>query len=506
MTRTSIKTQHIESKIPPQSIDLEEAVLGAIMIQGDCFDDVEPILKKEAFYVEKNMVIYDAISKLSKAKSPIDILTVTEQLKKTGELEAAGGVYRLTELTSRVTSVANVVFHARIIVEKFIKREVIRVCMEYIGQAYEEESDPFYLIDDIKVDVDEITSMIEEDDSEPFSIAIKNELKEKREQFDNGVKMRGISTGNRELDSKIGGLEGSCLYVLAAKEGGGKSARALALAKKAAEQDIEVDIFSLEMSQKNYVRRFIIESSSVLMNKYRNNDLSEFDWRNIDLAAGKLRQLPITIHDSSICSPNIIRRRLKKRIKKKGKPGLIIIDYVQLMKSDEKTGNREQEIASISRELKSISKEFDVPVIALAQINRESEKESGARRPRTAHLRESAALGNDADVVMFVYRPAYYFPYGEHPDHEYSPETITKEQYEIASELLIAKNRDGEPNQRVREIFIGGYSRFVSIPEYESDFKSDYQEPPDEPVTQSGNSDIKPIEDMGMTTISPKLF
>lgn len=450
------------SKLPPQNIELEEAILGAIMIQSDCLDEIENILKPEIFYNERNSLIYKAILELRKNKKPIDILTVTDELRKKGNLESIGGALYVTQLTSRVVSTTNTLTHSRIVVEKYLLREVIRICGEYISDAFSENVDPFDVLENLKSDTDKAIGFINEDESESFSSALDKEIKEKYKQYINDVKFKGIPTGNSDIDDKIGGFEGSNLYVIAAKEGGGKSARAMAFAKAAAEAEYPVDIFSLEMSIKDYARRFIIEQSSILMSKYRSNNLTRYDWRLIETSVEKLKKLPISIHDSSLCTPNKIRRTLKQKIKKKQKIGMVVVDYIQLMKSDEKTGNREQEIASISRELKSIAKEFDVPVLALAQINRESEKESGAKRPKTSHLRESAALGNDADVVAFIYRPDYYFPYGEHPDDCYSRENISKYEYEITSEFLIAKNRNGEPNQRVSELFIGGYARFTN--------------------------------------------
>ena len=406
-----------------------------------------------------NSLIYTSIQKLRLAKKPIDILTVTEQVKSDGFLEIVGGAFYITSLTSKIISALNTLTHARIIVEKYLLRECIRICHEYIEESFMDDASPFDVLENMKRDIDDATSFISEDESEPFAVAVDNEVKTKYKQYIDGVKFNGISTGNEDLDYKIGGFEGSNLYVFAAKEGGGKSARAMAFVKSAAEGCVPVDVFSLEMSQRDYVRRFIIDMSSVYTHKYKNNELNRLDWQMIDAAAEKLKKLPISIHDSSMCTPSRIRRILKQKTKKKKKIGMVVVDYIQLMRSDEKAGNREQEIASISRELKSISKEFNIPVIALAQINRESEKEGGAKRPKTSHLRESAALGNDADVVAFIYRPDYYFSYGEHPDEQYSRDNISQTEYELVSELLIAKNRNGEPNTRVIEHFIGAYMR-----------------------------------------------
>jgi replicative DNA helicase len=216
------------------------------------------------------------------------------------------------------------------------------------------------------------------------------------------------------------------------------------------------------MSQRNYVRRFIVESSSILLNKYRNNQLDDYDIRAIDFAASNLVRLPIHIFDSPKCTPNKIRKDAKAVIKRKGKLDFIIVDYLQLMRSDEKSGNREQEIGSISMELKAISKELDIPVLALAQLNKEWGKDGGAQRPKTAHLRESAGIEHSADLIMFVYRPELYFEYGSHPDEQYSRDSIGEAEYNMISELLIGKARDGQVNLKVVENFIGGFMRFTS--------------------------------------------
>lgn len=468
------------SKLPPQSIELEEAVLGAIMIEKSALDNVKDLLKPEMFYKDANGLIFQAFLSLDKKKEPIDILTTTEQLKKEEHLEICGGSYFITQLTDRVASGAHIVNHARIIVEKFMAREVIRICGEYMSEAFTDMADPFDMLENIKSDVDHVLNSIEVESVESFSDSVKKEIKEKYKNFTNGVKMTGIPTGNESLDEKINGFEGSCLYTIAAKEGGGKSARAMMFGKHAAELNYRVAIFSLEMSQRDYVRRFIIEQSDTLMYKYRSNDLNRYDWQRIEAAADKLCELPINIFDHSLMTPNKIRKHCKWVKKTYKKLGMIIVDYVQLMRSDEKVGTREQEVASISRELKSIAKEFDVPVIALAQINKDAAKRGGALRPNTSDLRESAALGNDADLVAFIYRPEYYFPYGEHPDECYSKNNISESTYKLTSEFLISKNRNGDPNQKVIEYFYGGYSRF-------SDrliFKDEINEPE--------NNDIKP--------------
>ena len=471
-------------KLPAQNIDAEEAILGAIMVEKDAFEAVESILRAEMFYKDSHSMIFKAICSLKAANKPIDLLTVTDQLKTDSNLEAIGGAYAVTLLTNKVASATNIATHAMMVAECFMKREVVRICQEYINDAFSDESDPFDIIENLKTDIATLESGIGEENTESFASAIDSEIKEKKEQIKKGITFNGIKTGNAELDEKIGGFERGCLHILGARSGGGKSARALMFAKKAAEQGYFVAIFSIEMTQRNYIRRFVVESSSVLLTKYRNNNLDDCDLRAIDFAASQLKKLPIHIDDSPMCTPNKIRKVSNRLKKSKGrKVDFIIVDYVQLMKSDEKQGSRELEISNISNELKSISKELDIPILALAQLNKDATREGGAQRPKTSHLRESAALEYNSDLVMFIYRPEVYFPWGDHPDEDYSKDRISETEYNMISELLIGKARDGATNLKIIENFMGGYQRFSPKNEVQSE----------DPFGVPENSDLTPF-------------
>lgn len=475
-------------KIPPQDVPLEEVILGALLISKEAMGEIESLLTPRTFYKDNHGLIFKAIQELHKRKDPIDILTCTAELRKQGNLEQVGGAFAITQLTERVASSANILTHARIIVEKFISREVIRIAGEYTTMAFEDETDPFDMLDDLKRDLAEVESGIEVDDSQSFVSLLRTEIAGKRKEIAEG-KPLALSTGNPELDDLIsGGFRGSKLYVVGAKESGGKSARGLAMSKAVAVAGVDVLVESIEMSARDYCVRFIIEQSSVLSYKYHHNLLDEYDWKQIDFGVSTLERLNIHFRDKGRCTPNKIRKDIKSIFKRTGRHvKFVMVDYIQLMHSDEKTGNREQEIASISREMKSIAKEFDIPVLVLAQINRESEKEGGAKRPKLHHLRESAALGQDGDVVMFVYRPYFYFPYGEHPDEMYSKNNMSENEYEIQSQLLIAKNREGEAHRVVNEIFKGKIMRF------EPKSKKDESDPFLQEENDNSNSDIIPF-------------
>jgi replicative DNA helicase len=456
----------IEAKLPPQAIELEEVVLGAIMLEQDVFQKVSDILNEGAFYKEPNRLIYKAICDLKKENKPIDILTVTNQLKKSGDLDTCGGAYAITMLTTNVSSSAKVEAYARIMMEKYLLRELINLSQIKMSQSYLDDADPFELIDDLKASLQVlIDSTGIEESNDSFSKILDDEFEKKKKSIEAGAKMTGIPTGNPDLDKIIQGFEEGNLVILGGRPGMGKSTRMLLFAKEVARQDpnhISV-IFSLEMTKYELVRKYIIESSDIYMNKYRNNELNPVDITQIEYAISRLKSLNIHIFDTPAIQPKYIRKRLRD-IKKRNpnkKIAFVGVDYLQLMRADEKINNREQEIGSISRELKAIAKDENTTVMPLAQLSREVEKDGGDKRPKLSHLRESGAIEQDADVVMFVYRPSYYFDWGQHPDNKYSQESCEEAQFNMASELIIAKNRNGESSIIVDELFIGSVSRFT---------------------------------------------
>jgi len=455
----------IEAKLPPQAIELEEVVLGAIMLEQDVFQKVSDILNEGAFYKEPNRLIYKAICDLKKENNPIDILTVTNQLKKSGNLDTCGGAYAITMLTTNVSSSAKVEAYARIMMEKYLLRELINLSQIKMSQSYLDDADPFELIDDLKASLQVlIDSTGIEEGNDSFSKILDDEFEKKKKSIEAGAKMTGIPTGNPDLDKIIQGFEEGNLVILGGRPGMGKSTRMLLFAKEVARQDpnhISV-IFSLEMTKYELVRKYIIESSDIYMNKYRNNELNPVDITQIEYAISRLKSLNIHIFDTPAIQPKYIRKRLRD-IKKRNpnkKIAFVGVDYLQLMRADEKTNTREQEIGSISRELKSIAKDESTTLCALAQLSREVEKDGGDKRPKLNHLKESGSIEQDADVVMFVYRPSYYFDWGQHPDNKYSQESCEEAQFNMASELIIAKNRNGESSIIVDELFIGSVSRF----------------------------------------------
>lgn len=404
----------VYGKIPPQAKELEEAVLGAIMLEKSAFDTVVEILKPECFYLEGHQRIYRAMQALAQKSQPIDILTVVEELKTREELEIVGGPYFVTKLTNSVVSSANIETHSRIILQKFIQRELIRISGEIIGDAYEDSTDVFDLLDDAESKLFEITnSHLRKNFDSIDSVLVKTiqrieDMRSKQDQIS------GVPSGFPSLDKITYGWQPTDLIILAARPAVGKTAFALNLARNAALNSVKptpVAFFSLEMSSAQLVQRILSAESEIFMEKIARGRLEDHEMKQLyKKGIDRLAKAPIYIDDTPAL--NIFELRAKcRRLKNKHNLGFIIIDYLQLMSGagDNKNGNREQEISQISRALKGLAKELQVPIIALSQLSRavESRKE-GEKIPQLSDLRESGAIEQDADMVMFLYRPEYY--------------------------------------------------------------------------------------------------
>ncbi len=403
----------VYGKIPPQARDLEEAILGAVMLEKSAFDVVVEILKPECFYIEAHQKIYKAMQNLQIKNLPIDLLTVVEELKFNEELEFVGGAYAITKLTNVVVSSANIEAHSRIVLQKFIQRELIRISGEIIGEAYEESADVFDLLDEAESKLFKITNNhLRKNFDDIGNILIKtiNRIDEMRNRQD---EMTGVPTGFPSLDRLTYGWQPTDLIILAARPSVGKTAFALNLARTAAlhpTKPTAVGFFSLEMSSSQLVQRILSAESEIWLEKIARGKLEEHEMKQLyKKGIEKLSKAPIFIDDSAAL--NIFELRAKcRRLKSKHDIGIIIIDYLQLMSgSADRNSNREQEISKISRDLKSLAKELQVPIIALSQLSREVEKrKEGNKIPQLSDLRESGAIEQDADMVMFLYRPDYY--------------------------------------------------------------------------------------------------
>jgi replicative DNA helicase len=441
-------------KLPPQAIDLEEAVLGALMLEKDALTAVVDILKPESFYKESHKVIFSAILELFGDSQPIDLLTVTNKLRKNGQLEIAGGAFFITELTSKVSSAANIEFHARIITEQAIKREMISIASEVQREAFEDTTDVFELLDKMEQSLFEISEKnIRKNYADLRSIMKEAivELEAKKGQKDG---LTGVPSGFTALDRVTSGWQKSDLVIIAARPAMGKTAFVLSVLRNAAvDHNRPVAIFSLEMSSIQLVNRLISSEAELDSDKIKKGNLAEHEWQQLVHKTNKLSKAPLFVDDTPALS--ILELRAKcRRLKAQHDIQMIVVDYLQLMSGDTKSGgggNREQEIASISRALKKIAKELSVPVIALSQLSRAVETRGGDKRPQLSDLRESGAIEQDADMVMFLYRPEYY---GITED-DYGPTTGV-------GEVIIAKHRNGSLDT-VRLRFVGKFTKFMDL-------------------------------------------
>ncbi len=440
----------IYGRVMPQALDLEEAVLGAMLVDRDGLPSVIEILKPETFYKSAHNIIYASMLELFERSQPIDLLTVHEALKKSKRLEDVGGLNYLIELTNRVASSANIEYHARIVSQKYIQRELIRVSNETIKGSFEDEKDVFELLDDAERNLYEITDHNLNTGYERLSsLAVKTrkeiEAVSKKEEA-----ITGVPTGFGELDRVTSGWQNSDLIIIAARPGMGKTAFTLSLARNAALTKKAVAVFSLEMANTQLVQRLIAMDSSIDSRKLRNGQLSTDEWKRLNQTVDNMAEVPIYIDDTPAI--NIFELRAKcRRLKQNHDIELIIIDYLQLMTAapNQKKGNREQEISSISRALKSLAKELNVPVIALSQLSRSVETRGGSKRPVLSDLRESGAIEQDADIVTFIYRPDYY-----ENDELDTPKDL--------AEIIIAKHRNGSL-ETVNLRFVPQFVRFENL-------------------------------------------
>jgi len=396
-------------RVPPQAVDLEEAVLGAIMLEKDAVIAVMDILKPESFYKEAHKKIFQAIIDLSQKHEPIDILTVTETLKKSGQLEEVGGAVYITQLTSRVASAAHLEFHARIITQKYIQRELIRVTSEIQSKAFDDSQDVDELLDFSEQQLFDIAEGNIKKETVKLSKLIQEAINQIEEASKREDKLSGVPSGFTKLDRITSGWQKSDLIIIAARPSMGKTAFVLSMARSiAVEHHRPIAVFSLEMSSLQLTNRLIVTETELPADRIRNGRLEPWEWEQLDLRIKNLVEAPIFIDDTAAISIFELRAKCR-RLKNLYNVQAIVIDYLQLMSgSTDMKGSREQEVSNISRSLKGIAKELDVPIIALSQLNRGVELRGGNKKPQLSDLRESGAIEQDADIVIFIHRPEKY--------------------------------------------------------------------------------------------------
>ncbi len=448
--QTESDSYRSEGRVPPQAVDVEMSVLGAMLIEKEAIARALDLLNEDAFYKEAHRLIFQAMVALFDRSEPVDLVTLTEELRRRGVLEKVGGSYYLTELTNRIPSAANIEYHAKIVLEKALMRQLIASSNEVSGRAYEDSEDAFDLLDEAEQKIFKIS----EQHLKRSFISMNQALHQTMEMLESihgkhsGI--TGVPSGFTALDNILGGFQKSDFVVVAGRPAMGKTAFVLSAARNAAvEYDVPVAFFSLEMSSQQLVLRLICAEARVDQHKVRTGRLPEDQWQYLSTRIGKLARAKLFIDDTP--SLGILELRAKaRRLKAEHNIGLVVVDYLQLMQGPKGLDSREREISAISRSLKALAKELDVPVLGLSQLNRAVEARSD-KRPQLADLRESGAIEQDADVVAFVHRPESY---GIKEEGGESTEGI--------AEIIVGKQRNG-PVDTARMSFIKSYARFENL-------------------------------------------
>ncbi|MEO5929372.1 MAG: replicative DNA helicase [Candidatus Kapaibacterium sp.] len=448
-----VHLDHTADRTPPHSKDAEMSVLGAMMLDKEAASKVIQIVPPDAFYYETHRIVYTAMLALTDRNQPIDIITLNDELRRMGKLADVGGSHYLSELNMRTPTAANVEFHARIIFEKALKRRLISAATEIIGNCYSETTDAFEEVDHAEQKMFEIA---ESRNSRSYHSMkrLAHETIEMLEtissRFSEGGGVIGVPSGLVKLDNLTGGFQRSDLAILAARPSMGKTAMAMSMARNAAiDYKKAVAFFSLEMSATQLVMRLISAEAKVDAHRLRTGDLKNEHWQQIVSTVHRLTEAPLYIDDTPALGIMELRARARL-MKREHNIELIVIDYLQLMHAP-KAESREREISMISRGLKQLAKELDIPIIALSQLNRSVESR-GDKRPMLSDLRESGSIEQDADVVMFVHRPEYY---GIMTDEEGMPTEGT-------AEIIIGKQRNG-PTGTAKVAFIKEFARFENL-------------------------------------------
>ncbi len=436
---------------PPEAVEIEREVLGAMLIEPGSVPKVIEVLLPNYFFNPKHEIIYEAMLSLFNSNEPIDVVTVYEELRKKAKAEAAGGAAYLSELSQQITSAANVDYHSRIVMEKWILRELIRTAMQIADSAYKGQDDVFDILDDAEKKVFEITEQGLTESYKPMSKAVKEAIEHIEAIHSQKLSQFAVPTGYTDLDEMLGGFQPSDLIIIAARPSMGKTAFALSMARNVAVQDkMPVAIFSLEMSTVQLVTRLISAEAKINAHSIRTGKFKASEGSRISKTAHKLSNAKIFIDDTA--SQTVLQIRAKaRRLKAEHGIKMVIIDYLQLMVSAGRVESREREISNISRSLKALAKELSIPVVALSQLNR-SVEQTNTKRPMLSHLRESGAIEQDADVVLFLYRPEAY---GIMQDQDgNSTDGI--------AEIIIGKQRNG-PIGSTKLSFIKEYARFENL-------------------------------------------
>ncbi len=441
----------VEGRVPPQAVDVEAAVLGGMLLEKEAIAKAIEVLDETAFYKPAHQQIYSAMIGLFERSEPVDLITLIEELRRRGQLEKIGGEFYLSELTTKVTTAANIEFHAHIVLEKALMRQLIASSSEVASRAFSETEDALELLDEAEQRIFQISEQRMKKNFVSMNTAVHStmELLESIHGKHSGI--TGVPAGFTELDNLTGGFQKSDLIIVAGRPSQGKTALVLSLARNASVvHNVPIGFFSLEMSTQQLVMRLICAEARVDAHSVRTGRLPEDEWRKLSTSVGRLYKAKIFIDDTPALGVLELRAK-SRRLKAEHNVGMIVVDYLQLMQGPKNAQSREQEISTISRSLKALAKELNIPVVALSQLNRAVEAR-GDKRPVLADLRESGAIEQDADVVIFVHRPEMF---GIEKDENGNSTEGT-------AELIIGKQRNG-PTGSVRMVFIKQYARFENL-------------------------------------------
>jgi len=461
-------TDLIQPKVPPQAIELEKAILGAMLIDKRGVDEVIDLLAPEVFYLPEHQEIYTAIISLFEEGKPIDIFTVTEKLRSLGTLKQVGGEYYLITLSNIVATAAHIEYHGRIILQMYVKRKLIEISGEVIKKSFDDTVDVFDLLDEAEKNLFEVSQGSLKRGSAELSSVVSDVLVQ-LEELAKQEGLSGIASGFASLDDYTSGWQNGDLVIVAARPGMGKTAFVLSMARNmAVEHEVPVAIFNLEMTSDQLTKRLLSIETEIPAEKFRSGKMSDAEWNLLHTKMGRIQEAKIYINDASMLSIFDLRAQAR-RMKSQYNIGILIIDYLQLMtaQTNNKSGNREQEISTISRNLKALAKELNIPVIALSQLSRKVEERTdkgGHKRPRLSDLRESGAIEQDADIVSFIYRPEYY------KVEFWEDDSPTQSQ----AEFIIAKHRNGKTGN-IRMRFDGEFGRFSDLDTTDFGFNNEFE-------------------------------
>ena len=441
--------------MPPQSVETERTVLGALMIDKDAFTVVSEILRPETFYEPRNQKVFAAIQTLSIKEQPVDLVTVTEQLKRDGTLEEVGGQMYIYELTANVASAAHVEFHARILAQKFLARQLIHFASIVETNAFDESNDIELVMQEAEGKLFELSQKNMRLDYTQIDPVVKQAVEIMQRAASNTGGLTGVPSGFTKLDDMTSGWQKSDLIIIAGRPAMGKTSFALSIAKNVAiDQRIPVAFFSLEMNNVQLVNRLISNTCEIEGKKVMNGQLDDTDWDRFDRNIRKLEGAPLYVDETPGLSIFELRTKARRLAREK-KVELIMIDYLQLMNANGmRFGNRQEEVSTISRSLKQLAKELDIPILALSQLNRSVEQRGdaeGGKRPQLSDLRESGAIEQDADMVLFVHRPEYYHILNDEKGNDLRG----------MAQIIIAKHRKGAVGDVLLN-FRGEYTRFAN--------------------------------------------